>query len=269
MKPVIEKNKCVNLSVSIVLFNATKEDFFNITNNIAFFEKIDHVICQYYLIDNNSSDINSKKMLKNLKIEANVTKIFLKENYGFGGGHNSILQQIDSEIHIIMNADVILNDRDGIVNSLKFMKSHDNVALLSPLIKGMDEEIQYLNRKEPTVFDLAIRFLGPNVFSTRQASFVKKDQGYKTIQNIENASGCFMMIRTAALQQVGGFDDRYFMYMEDTDLTKKIAKIGTCLFFPDLVITHKWVRGNHSLKGSLQMIRSMISYFNKWGWKLY
>lgn len=269
MKLMIDKSEYFNLSVSIVLYNASRKDFFNIAKNIDFFGNISYVKCRFYLIDNNSSDSQSKKLLKNFSTNTDVKKIFLNKNYGFGGGHNSILQRINSDIHIIMNADIIMKDYEGMVKSLNFMRAHKNVALLSPLIKGMDGRTQYLNRKEPTIFDLAIRFLGPNVFPARQAEFVKKSNGYKKVQNIENASGCFMIIRTEALKQVGGFDDRYFMYMEDTDLTKKISRIGSCLFFPNLVVTHRWVRGNHALKGSLQMIKSMISYFNKWGWKIY
>ncbi|MGR8829892.1 glycosyltransferase family 2 protein [Leuconostoc citreum] len=78
-----------------------------------------------------------------------------------------------------------------------------------------------------------------------------------------------MFFRTKSLQYVGGFDERYFLYMEDTDLTKSINQYGNAIFSPDFEVIHEWQRGNHSLSGARLMITSMVKYFNKWGWRLF
>lgn len=78
-----------------------------------------------------------------------------------------------------------------------------------------------------------------------------------------------MMIRTKAFKFIHGFDSKFFMYFEDTDLTKRISEIGQVIFYPYLTVIHGWKRDNHTLKGLIPMIRSMIIYFNKWGWKFF
>ncbi|WP_157046224.1 glycosyltransferase family 2 protein [Geotalea uraniireducens] len=96
-----------------------------------------------------------------------------------------------------------------------------------------------------------------------------KDIGYEDICDVEFMSGSFMFCRTDALTAVGGFDDRYFMYLEDADLSRKIQQAGyRTVYFPTAKVTHLWERASYK---SLQMtwihIRSAIAYFNKWGWK--
>ena len=215
----------------------------------------------------NSTEIDIKRVFQNM---SNVHVKYLQRNDGFGAGHNSVLKDLDSDYHIIMNPDVSLNDTDGLIKAINYMNSHSDVVLLSPLVRNEnDNQIQYLNRMEPTVFDLLIRFLGPNFFSKRQSKFVKKLGGYDHIQLEENATGSFMLTKTIELKKINGFDTRFFMYFEDTDLTKRMAEEGKVIFFPYFTIVHGWKRDNHTLKGLRPMILSMIKYFNKWGWKLY
>lgn len=167
-----------------------------------------------------------------------------------------------------MNPDVEIKDIKGFVQAIKFLRSHEDVVLLSPMIKNKSNgNIQLLNRKEPTVFDLFIRFVGTNFFKNRQEMFVKKGYGYDHIQTDENATGSFMLIRTKTLKLIGGFDTKFFMYFEDTDLTKRLSQKGKVLFYPYFTVIHGWKRENHSIKGMIPMIRSMFTYFNKWGWK--
>lgn len=169
-----------------------------------------------------------------------------------------------------MNPDIEIKDLVGFIKAINFMVINNGVVLLSPLVRNKsDGNIQMLNRKEPTIFDLFIRFIGHNFFRKRQAEFVKKEHGYDHIQIDENATGSFMIIRTNSFRKIGGFDTDFFMYFEDTDLTKRLAKEGKVIFFPYFEVIHGWKRDNHTLKGIEPMLKSMFMYFNKWGWKLY
>ena len=91
------------------------------------------------------------------------------------------------------------------------------------------------------------------------------DEGTDHPFEIENASGCFMLLRTSLFQQIGGFDPRYFMYFEDADLTRTIRKYAKAVCYPLATVYHAWERGSaHNTKLFLIHVHSMLSYFTKW-----
>ena len=86
--------------------------------------------------------------------------------------------------------------------------------------------------------------------------------------HVEFATGCFMMIRTHALYQMKGFDPRYFMYQEDSDLTLKALNYGSVIYHPDMHVTHAWSRADSkSLRLRLVHLYSSLQFFWKWGWR--
>lgn len=263
-----QKSK-LNISLTIVFYNPTLEDIKQTLSNIERLNNITKFNFDFYLVDNASPNQDLFSLLpKNL--EDNIHYKLLKTNHGFGSGHNSILNELNSDFHIIMNPDIEIKDLAGFDKAIEFMKQHREVSLLSPMVRNKNNhEIQFLNRKEPTLFDIFIRFMGPHFFPKRQAVFEKKESGYDHIQIDENATGSFMLIRTNRFKQVHGFDTSFFMYFEDTDLTKRLSVKGKVIFFPYFEVIHGWKRDNHTLKGIIPMLKSMIIYFNKWGWRLY
>lgn len=91
--------------------------------------------------------------------------------------------------------------------------------------------------------------------------------GYDKIMEVPFLSGCFMFLRTASLREVGLFDERIFLYTEDTDLTRRIHRKYRTLFYPEAVIYHYHQRGSYrNLVKCGHHIVSAIKYFNKWGW---
>lgn len=79
-------------------------------------------------------------------------------------------------------------------------------------------------------------------------------------------SGCFIFARTKSLKQIGGFDERFFLYFEDFDLSMRLKRKD---YFPEIQIYHKG--GNSSKKGFLHVrlfVISAIRFFMKFGWKL-
>lgn len=254
------------ISVSIVFYNSTEKEINKALNNIKKMSTISEFSFIFFLIDNAST---KKIKIKKGQMD-NIYIKYLHINNGFGAGHNSILKDLNSDYHIVMNPDISIDDLTGFSEAVNYMQNHKDVVMLSPLVRNeSDGQIQYLNRKEPTVFDLLIRFLGPKYFPKRQNDFVKKENGYSHIQADENATGAFMIMKTEDFKAIDGFDTRFFMYFEDTDLTKRISKRGRVIFYPYFTVIHGWKRENHSIKGIKFMIKSMILYFNKWGWNLY
>jgi GT2 family glycosyltransferase len=80
-------------------------------------------------------------------------------------------------------------------------------------------------------------------------------------------SGCFMLFRTSALKKIGLFDERFFMYPEDIDITRRMNAQFRTLFFPSATIVHDHAKESYKSKKMLWIhLTNLIKYFNKWGW---
>lgn len=259
----------IKISISVVFYNSQFDDVNRTFKNFTKLCSLKEYDFQFFAIDNGSQNNCFEYIKKLSKDFENVTSIKLNENNGFGSGHNSVLNDLNSSYHIVMNPDIIIEDVTGFKMAIDYLQQHSNVVLLSPLVKNMDGSIQYLNRHKHTLFDLLIRFIGPNFFKKRQDWFVKKENGYGSIQQDENATGCFMLLRTNVFKSIGGFDTRYFLYFEDADLTYRLEQEGKTIFFPMLNVKHEWQRKNHTLQGIKYELISLYLFFSKWGWKLY
>ena len=86
--------------------------------------------------------------------------------------------------------------------------------------------------------------------------------------DIQNATGCFMFIRTKLFKELGGFDKRYFMYFEDSDLTRAVNVKNRTVYYPEATVYHEWGReSKKNFKLKLVQINSMINYFMKWSFR--
>ena len=92
---------------------------------------------------------------------------------------------------------------------------------------------------------------------------------YEEVES-EFLSGCFMFIRRSSLDKVNWFDQDYFLYLEDADLTRKLSSTGKCIHYPKLRISHVWERGSYkNWKLKLIAISSFFIYSFKWGLKIF
>jgi GT2 family glycosyltransferase len=91
--------------------------------------------------------------------------------------------------------------------------------------------------------------------------------GYANTMDVPFISGCFMFLKTAVLNDVGLFDDRYFMYCEDLDFSRRINARYRTVFYPEVEIVHHYAKGSYKNKNLLKIhLQSAFQYFNKWGW---
>jgi len=223
---------------------------------------------ELHIVDNSPT-----QSLKSSLIDLPIKYHFYGCNVGYGRGHNKVIETVlNSPYHIIINPDIII--APSTIESLcSFMDKNPDIGIVCPKILNEDETIQFLNKRYPTVFDLfARRFIPKSMHSFMQRRldrYEMKDIGYEDICDVEFMTGSFMFCRTKPLTAVGGFDDRYFMYLEDADLSRKIQQAGyRTVYYPPATVTHLWERASHkSLKMTWVHIRSAIAYFNKWGWK--
>src|SRR5574344_1698743 len=101
----------------------------------------------------------------------------------------------------------------------------------------------------------------------RMEHFELHFSGYNRIINVPYLSGCFMLLRTEALKKVGLFDERFFMYPEDMDLTRRLHKVYKTCFYPNVSVVHAHAQGSYKNRKLLWIhLVNVAKYFNKWGW---
>ena len=191
-------------------------------------------------------------------------------NKGYGGGHNVALHKAieeGSQYHLVVNPDVWFG-AEVIPALWRLMEEDKTIAHVMPKVLFLDGSVQRLAKLLPTPFDLFSRFFLPgNLIAKRNDRFERKHSGYDKQMNVPYLSGCFMFLRVSALKDEGFFDERYFMYMEDLDLTRRLHAKYKTLFFPSVSIYHRFSRlSYHNWRLSLVHMASVVKYFNKWGW---
>lgn len=191
-------------------------------------------------------------------------------NDGFGAGHNIALREAlaeDAEFHLVMNADVKW-DGDVISPLADYMRAHPDVGIVMPKVYYPDGELQYTCRMLPTPWDLiAKRFLPHAAVRRRMDRYLLVDADHDREFDCPYLLGSFLFFRTKALRECGLFDERFFMYPEDIDITRRIHERYRTMFWPSVSIIHDHAAAS---RRSLKMLRihmaNMVRYFNKWGW---
>ena len=217
-----------------------------------------------YVVDNNSGDNTLERLKEEFPC---IVAIQNPYNRGFGNGHNTVIPNLDSEFHVVVNPDIIV-DRDAISELCRYLESHGDIGMITPMILYPDGRDQQLPKRDPTVLSL----VGRHIFKKRLRPIVDHYQMLDTdlgqVCDVEFATGCFFVIRTELFRLLGGFDERWFMYYEDMDLTRRARSHMRVVYYPDTSVYHAWSRSSsHSFKYFVILVRGMFRYFHKWGWK--
>lgn len=199
-----------------------------------------------------------------------VTIIQRGENVGYGRGHNRAIaaSRGRSPYHIVMNSDVTY-ESTVIDHLFDFMEAHPNAGLSMPKARYPDGRLQHLCRLLPTPLDLLGRgFMRSSRWAKKRSERYEFHKwSYDQVASFPFLSGCFMMLRRTVLEAVGGFDERFFVYGEDVDLSRRIHRVADTLFVPTAEITHDYRSESAPSRRLLYLrARGLTKYFNKWGW---
>ena len=222
---------------------------------------------RFLFIIDNSKD-NSLSVLCQ---DTRIRYIFNNKNVGFGAAHNIAFREaflIDSLYHVILNPDICFEP--SIIDSLiTEVDSDSSIGLIMPKILYPDGKTQYLCKLIPTPLDLFLRrFLFIKKLNSKLDNrYELRFFSYNEKAEIPILSGCFMMLRISVIKNINGFDERFFMYLEDIDLCRRVGEDNKVVFYPHVEITHNYEKGSYKNKLLLYYhIKSAIKYFNKWGW---
>lgn len=247
-----------DLSIAIVAYN-DEEDVVNAVESI---ERCtpSSVSKTIYIVDNSTE---KGTLGEKLSSYPDVVYDFTGENLGFGKGHNRVIPKLDSRFHAIVNPDILLKE-DSFSVLMKFL-TESGAAMTIPRMTDGEGNLLKVYRRELTRFDMFIRMFLKVGFKKRKDFHTMQDMDYKKPFRVPFAQGSFLVLKTDLFRKIGGFDERFFLYMEDADLCKRIGREGEILYCPYTSVIHKWEKGSHK-KFSLFLlhVKSMNLYFRKW-----
>ncbi len=210
-----------------------------------------------------------------------VVFVPIKENVGFGKSVNIALGKAKGDYVFIVNADIIIDEEKAIEKMLKYLEEHEDVGEVGPKLLNVNGTVQESCFRFYTPLTVICRrtVLGKVSFGKKildeflMRDIFEKEEITKPI-SVDWLMGSAIMARKADLERIGGFDERFFMYFEDVDLSRRFWESGKkVVYFPQAVMYHYHFQSSKrkSLLYSLFSkyarihIKSALKYFLKYG----
>ncbi len=267
------EGRALNLSACIVTYNDQTEALKAAASVLAHTRR--HPLA-LYLVDNASPDGTGRALEQAVASgalrpgpEQSVQVICRRRNGGFGAGHNTVLDSLASDYHFILNPDILLT-ADTLSDLAEWMEARPQVVMARPGLCFPDGRPQVLPLRRCSLRAMVYRQLGFLTFLKKyNDAYVMAGEDLTRPRQIEFCTGSFAAVRTADFVAAGGFDEKYFMYVEDADLTQKMLRRGQVWLAPQFTAVHVWHRAAHrSLGPMFWQTRSLCRYFAKWGFRL-
>lgn len=177
------------------------------------------------VVDNNSEDGIEQMMKEQFP---KIKLIVSKKNLGMGGGNNLGIKEASGRYILIMNPDIYVFP-NSIETLYNYIKDKEKVGLVSPRLLNPDKTLQHTcyrwHKKLTPLFRRT--FIGNLNFAQKQlADFLMKDFDHLSVREVDWCQGSCCLIPKKVFDQVGLFDERFFMYFEDTDLCRRIWQAG-------------------------------------------
>lgn len=246
------------ITASLVIYHNSRREINTLLDSI-----LRSPIDKLYIIDNSRHDLYRTLEQRSPRI-CYIHNI----NDGYGAAHNIAMREairLRAKYHIVINPDIYFSQ--GTIESLaEYMDNNKDIGWVMPKILYPSGEVQHLCKLLPTPYDLIIRrFLSKRLLGRVRDKFNPKISDREL--NMPYLSGCFMFLRVSALRKVGLFDERFFMYGEDLDLSRRMHQQYKTIYYPGAAVVHAHrAESYHSGKMLWVHIENIAIYFNKWGW---
>lgn len=216
------------------------------TNNKAFVNTV-------FIIDNNSNDSSLEKIKPNNKIKI----IRNKENLGFAKASNQGFKLSKAPYILLLNPDTqLLNST--LEDCIAFVEKNHEVDILGCRLLNDKGEISPSCARFPTPGKLFIDSTGlskifPSLFTP---AILMIEWDHKTSRFVDQVMGAFMFMRKSIFKKVGLFDERFFVYFEEVDFSKRLSKIGGKSFF------NADIKAIHSGEGTTSSVKAFRLFLN-------
>lgn len=248
------------ITVSIVTYKTDTEELEKCLNSLR-----SKIVSRIYVVDN-----SQQKYLVKFCEERDDVEYIPSKNVGYGAAHNIAIRKAikaGSKYHLVLNSDVYFEPTD-LDKLAEYMDAREEVAMVQPNVVYPNGEMQYTCRLLPTPANLIFRrFLPKKMVEGMNYRYMLKKFDHKSELNVPYHQGSFMFFRVKCFEKVGLFDERFFMYPEDIDITRRMHKEFKTMFWPGVTVVHAHRAASYKSKKMLKIhMWNMIKYFTKWGW---
>ena len=223
------------------------------------------------VVDNASHDGSARRAVEAMP---NVRLIENPDNRGFAAAANQGIGATSAPFVFLLNpdAEILAGTLGGF---LKVARDHPGAGAIGPIVRDPEGSIYPSARKVPTVAEaVGHSFLGPFLDNPFSRAYTMADWDRRTERTVDWVSASCVLLRRSALEEIGLFDERYFMYVEDVDLCTRLRQGGwVVVFSPELEVLHIGgvsTGGYRSRKMVVEHSRSIYKYFVKFrspGWR--
>lgn len=193
------------------------------------------------------------------------------KNLGFGGGCNLGAIQGQARFILFLNPDILFHS-DTLQNLIVFLSSDQllsDIGIMGVQLRDHDGSVQKNVARFPRFSHLFPRMLGldrvlPSIF----LSHYDRKMDYQKTQIVEQVPGAFFLVRRSVFKQLGGFDERFFMYYEDVDFSYRALACGwKTLYLAEISVSHQGGGTTQTItdKRLFYSLRSRVLYFRKHG----
>lgn len=209
---------------------------------------------------------------------SNVKYVNTGGNVGFGKGNNAGFKNTLARYYFALNRDTIIPENTRVIERIiKFMDSHPKIGCMGPKLLNMDGSLQYSCYR----FDKQSLLIKPlkQIEFDKKYNWVKKytsrllmqDFDHNETQPVDWVLGAAMIVRSEVADQIGWFDDRYFMYLEDCDWCRRMWEVGWPVYYVhDIIIKHVHARDSAKVPGIFKaLIKNKLARIHLMSWLKY
>ncbi len=215
------------------------------------------------IVFDNASDDGTSEFLKNQSFDS----ILSQRNLGYGRAANRAAARARGKYLFILNPDTLIPP-DALERLLAYADDNPDVGLISPALCYPDGRPQLSARRMPMRRDFLLGRGSPlfklGITGEKKAGYILSDSDSPV--EVPAVSATAVLIKSALFRELGGFDERFFMYLEDLDLCRRITDRGLKIFLlPSVTVYHSW-RQSSSRRPYLSAFHhhsSVWKYFRK------
>lgn len=242
--------------VAVIIVTHNSESTINQTLGSLREEKVETIV-----VDNKSTD----QTLLQLSQFNNIRLIKNSENLGFGTANNIGVKKSSGDHLLLLNPDASV-EPDCILKLEQYLEEHRETAIVGPKLLNSDGSVQKEVANFPSlVSQILILLRLHRVFFFSRLVYPTID--YNQTQEVEHLMGAALLIRRAVFEEIGGFDEKFFLWFEETDLLKRIKDNGyKIVYYPGTSVTHLVGQSTKQLnffKRQTIWNRSLLHYFQK------
>lgn len=241
----------VKLSIIILSFNTKKLTLDCIRSIFRIYKKnIENNELEIVVSDNDSKDgtIEEIEKIKEVRLVKN------SKNFGFSKGNNLGERKANGKYILFLNSDTEIKD-DGFVKMIDFMDKNEKIGVLGAKLLNPNGKPQKSCGNFYTFFNLLFTIFGKD-------TFVRKSPN--SIQEVDWISGASFMMRKDVFDKTGGFDEDFFMYIEDMELCYRVKKMGyKTYFYPNIKLIHKELGSGNRTFAILNIYKGIILFYKK------